>query len=232
MDFKISGTRKGITALQADIKLPGVPLKIIMEALQQASDARTKILDKMDECIKTPRKDRKECWPVTETLKIEPHQRSKLIGLGGVNIKKIYLETGAQLIQKDENEFLFFAPSQVAATEAKALISKYLESEKVPNLEFGAIYTAKITEIRDVGVMVKLYPSMEPTLLHNSQLDQRKIAHPSAIGLEVDQEIQVKYFGRDPVSGFMRLSRKVLQGPATQVVRTIAENKQNINNES
>jgi len=62
---------------------------------------------------------------------------------------------------------------------------------------------------------------MPPALLHNSQLDQRKIAHPSALNLEVGQEIQVKYFGRDPVSGFMRLSRKVLQGPASAIPRSL-----------
>lgn len=135
-------------------------------------------------------------------------------------MKRIYLETGTTLTAADDSSFAVFAPSQAALDEAKELIDGYLIKERVPNLEFGGIYAAKITELRDTGVMVILYPSMPPALLHNSQLDQRKIAHPSALNLEVGQEIQVKYFGRDPVSGFMRLSRKVLQGPATGIARS------------
>lgn len=95
--------------------------------------------------------------------------------------------------------------------EAREIVDKLIKQEREPTLEFGGIYTAKIVEIKDIGVMVTLYPSMSPALLPNSQLDQRKINHPSALNLEVGQEIQIKYFGRDPATGSMRLSRKVLQ---------------------
>lgn len=95
--------------------------------------------------------------------------------------------------------------------EAKEMINLVIKKDREPNLDFGGVYTAKIVEIRDLGVMVTLYPSMPPTLLHNSQLDQRKVNHASALGLAVGQEIHVKYFGRDPATGTMRLSRKVLQ---------------------
>lgn len=97
--------------------------------------------------------------------------------------------------------------------EAKNMINEILEKKVEPVLTFGDIYTAKIIEIRESGVMVILYPNMIPTLLPNSQLDQRKIHHPSVLGLNVGDEIKVKYFGRDPVNGHVRLSRKVLQGP-------------------
>jgi len=167
------------------------------------------------------RKYPKESWPVSETLTVEPQQRAQLIGPSGLHMKRIYLETGTSLTAVDETHFNVFAPSQAAMDEAKELIEGYMVKERVPDLEFGGIYTAKITELRDTGVMVILYPSMPPALLHNSQLDQRKIAHPSALNLEVGQEIQVKYFGRDPVSGFMRLSRKVLQGPALGIPRSL-----------
>lgn len=220
MDMKVAGTRKGITAIQTDIKLPGIPLKIVMESMQKAVDAKAKILDILQATIGSPRKVKKDCWPVTETMTIEPHQRSKLIGSGGSNIKKILFQTGAQ-VTAEESSFSIFAPSQEAMIEAKVLIEELLKSDHIPNLEFGGIYTAKITELKEIGVLVTLYPTMTPSLLHNSQLDQRKVAHPSALGLEVGQEIQVKYFGRDPVSGFMRLSRKVLQGPAISVVRNL-----------
>ncbi|KAH8331233.1 hypothetical protein KR067_013081 [Drosophila pandora] len=220
MDMKVAGTRKGFTAIQADLKIPGIPLKVVMESLQKATDAKSKILDIMGEAIREPRKYRKDSWPVSETLTVEPHQRAQLIGPSGLHMKRIYLETGATMTAADESNFSVFAPSQAAMDEAKELIEGYMVKERVPDLEFGGIYTAKITELRDTGVMVILYPSMPPALLHNSQLDQRKIAHPSALNLEVGQEIQVKYFGRDPVSGFMRLSRKVLQGPAVGIARS------------
>lgn len=221
MDMKVAGTRKGITAIQADIKLPGIPLKIVMEALQKATDAKSKILDIMGEYISSPRKIKKECWPVNEKLSVEPHQRSRLIGTGGFNMKKLYLETGVQLFADEENSFNIFAPSQDAMNEAKEFIENIMKTDQIPNLEFGGIYSAKIVEIKDTGVMVTLYPNMPPALLHNSQLDQRKIHHPSALGLNIGDEIRVKYFGRDPVSGLMRLSRKVLQSPATSIVKNL-----------
>ncbi|XP_017856282.1 PREDICTED: polyribonucleotide nucleotidyltransferase 1, mitochondrial [Drosophila arizonae] len=221
MDMKVAGTRKGFTAIQADLKIPGIPLKVVMESLQKATDAKSKILDIMGETIREPRKYRKDCWPVSENLVVEPHQRSQLIGPSGLHMKRIYLETGTTLTPSDDSNFTVFAPSQAAMDEAKEMIEGYMHKERVPDLEFGGIYTATITELRDTGVMVILYPGMPPALLHNSQLDQRKIAHPSALGLEVGQEIQVKYFGRDPVSGFMRLSRKVLQGPAVGIARSL-----------
>lgn len=225
MDMKVAGTDKGFSAIQADIKVPGIPLKVVMEALQTSYDAKAKILAIMNSCIATPRTARKECWPVTENFSIEPHQRPKIIGPGGTNIKKMYLQTGAQLTQNDENSFTIFAPSESAMVEVKEIIEKCLTEEKVPDLEFGGIYTAKIVEIKEIGVMLTLYPSMPPALLHNSQLDQRKISHPSALGLNVNDEIQVKFFGRDPVSGFMRLSRKVLQGTTSSVIKNLDKSK-------
>ncbi|EFA06447.1 polyribonucleotide nucleotidyltransferase 1, mitochondrial isoform X1 [Tribolium castaneum] len=213
MDFKIAGTKKGITALQADIKIPGLPLKIVMESIQKATEAKQKILQIMHECIDKPRTVKKDNWPVSEKLKVEAHKRAKLVGVGGINLKKLLAETGVQVSAIDDTTFEIFAPNQSAMDEAQEYINKLLTAEKVPDLEFGGIYTATIVELRDIGVMVTLYPGMPPALLHNSQLDQRKVAHPSALDLEVGQEIQVKYFGRDPVSGLMRLSRKVLQAP-------------------
>ncbi|XP_068893195.1 polyribonucleotide nucleotidyltransferase 1, mitochondrial [Tenebrio molitor] len=211
MDFKLAGTKKGITALQADVKIPGLPLKIVMEAIQKATDAKHKILQIMHDCIGNPRTAKKDNWPVCDKLQVEPHKRARLIGVGGVNLKKLFAETGVQVTPSDDNTFEIFAPNQNAMDEAQEFINKVLTAERAPELEFGNIYAANIVEIRDIGVMVTLYPGMPPALLHNSQLDQRKVAHPSALDLQVGQEIQVKYFGRDPVSGLMRLSRKVLQ---------------------
>ncbi|KAI5705862.1 hypothetical protein M8J75_002474 [Diaphorina citri] len=194
MDFKLAGTKKGITAIQADVKIPGLPLKIVMEAVMAASPGA------------------KSNWPVVQSLDIPAHKRGKLIGHGGMNVKKILLQTGVQITVGEDEHLQMFAPNQAAYDEAKEMIESLLASSSEPTLEFGAIYSAKIVEVKDVGVMVTLYPNMTPALLHNSQLDHRKVGHPSALGFEEGQEIQVKYFGRDPVSGLMRLSRKVLQG--------------------
>ncbi|XP_046686776.1 polyribonucleotide nucleotidyltransferase 1, mitochondrial-like [Homalodisca vitripennis] len=223
MDFKMAGTKKGISAIQVDVKVPGLPLKVIMEAVQAATDAKSKIIDIMNKTISKPRQPRKSNWPVSVTLDVPVHKRGKLIGPGGNNLKKIMLETGAQVIPDEEAGFRVFAPNQEAMDEAQEMINSLLKSEQEPQLEFGAIYTAKVVELREIGVMVTLYPTMVPALLHNSQLDQRKINHPSALGLEVGQEIQVKYFGRDPVSGLMRLSRKVLQSPTSPGIKNFQE---------
>nr|XP_023412937.1 polyribonucleotide nucleotidyltransferase 1, mitochondrial [Loxodonta africana] len=199
MDFKMAGTSKGITALQADIKLPGIPIKIAMEAIQQASGK-----------------------PVYLT------HLSSLSSLLNENydsldsVKFIFFK-GVTISQVDEETFSVFAPTPSAMHEARDLITEICKDDQEQQLEFGAVYTATITEIRDTGVMVKLYPNMTAVLLHNTQLDHRKIRHPSALGLEVGQEIQVKYFGRDPADGRMRLSRKVLQSPATTVVKTLSD---------
>ncbi|XP_018048398.1 PREDICTED: polyribonucleotide nucleotidyltransferase 1, mitochondrial [Atta colombica] len=220
MDFKIAGTKGGFTAFQADIKIPGIPLKIIMECIDKTTTAKWEIIKIMNEVIRAPRQTKKDKMPVVDNLEISIYQRGKFLGVGGMNLKKIFLETGVHIYPYDENTYSIFAPNEDAMTEAKEMIEDILQKDREPVLEFGAIYTARIVEIREVGVMVTLYSNMIPALLLNSQLDQRKIHHPSALGLEVGQEIQVKYFGRDPVSGQIRISRKVLQ-PPTSVTKTL-----------
>lgn len=175
MDMKIAGTKKGITAIQADIKTCGIPMLVVEKALQKAHQARSNIIDIMSACIQKPRTQKKDSWPVTEKLIIEAHQRARLFGPGGINLKKIFLTTGVQLTAEDETTFTIFGPSQTAMDEAQEQIELLLKVEKVPELQFGAIYTAKIVEMRDIGVMVTLYQNMPPALLANSQLDQRKV---------------------------------------------------------
>ncbi|XP_043792915.1 polyribonucleotide nucleotidyltransferase 1, mitochondrial isoform X2 [Apis laboriosa] len=216
MDFKIAGTKKGFTAFQADVKIPGIPLKVIMKTIQNAHSAKNRIINIMNAVISSPANDKKTNKPVLDTIEIPVHQRGKFLGIGGSNIKKILHETGVNIYSLNDTAFSIFAPNQNAMDEAKYMINKILETETEPTLTFGDIYTAKITEIREIGVMVTLYPAMIPTLLPNSQLDQRKIHHPSVLGLNIGDEIKVKYFGRDPVNGRIRLSRKVLQIPIMQ----------------
>ncbi|XP_014610280.1 PREDICTED: polyribonucleotide nucleotidyltransferase 1, mitochondrial [Polistes canadensis] len=221
MDFKIAGDKNSFTALQVDVKIAGVPLKIIMETIEQSQVAKKEIIEIMNRALSEPRKDHSEKMPVVEELEIPVHQRGKFLGVGGINLKKLFIKTGVHIYSKNDDIYTLFAPNELALKEAKEIIKETLQKDREPVLEFGAIYTAKIVEIRETGVMVTLYSSMTPALLVNSQLDQRKVFHPSALGLEVGQEIKVKYFGRDPVSGSMRLSRKVLQDPIT-VTKTLS----------
>lgn len=227
MDFKLAGTNKGITALQADVKIPGLPLKVVMEAIQQGTVAKREILAIMNKCIAKPRETKKENGPVVETVRVPVSRRARFVGPGGYNLRRLQAQTGVTISQVDEETFSVFAPTPGAMNEAQDFIGDICKDDQEQQLEFGAIYTATITEIRDIGVMVKLYPNMSAVLLHNSQLDHKRIKHPSALGLEVGQQIQVKYFGRDPTDGRMRLSRKVLQSPAASVVKTLSE-KQSI----
>lgn len=119
-----------------------------MELLQKAMNARFRILDIMDETIATARTLMKDCWLVTDKLEIEPHQRrrSGYLSLGG------------------------------GYERGEGMPGESMKVEKIPDLEFNAIYTAKIVELKDTDVMVTLYPSMPPALLHNSQLDQRNVS--------------------------------------------------------
>ncbi|KAL0964527.1 hypothetical protein UPYG_G00325190 [Umbra pygmaea] len=227
MDFKLSGTNKGINALQADVKIPGLPLKLVMEAIQQATVAKREILGIMNKTISKPRANRKENGPVVENVRVPVSRRARFVGPGGYNLRRLQAQTGVTISQVDEETFSVFAPTPGAMNEAQEFITEICKDDQEQQLEFGSVYTATITEIRDIGVMVKLYPNMGAVLLHNSQLDHKRIKHPSALGFEVGQQIQVKYFGRDPTDGRMRLSRKVLQSPVATVVKTLSE-KQSI----
>ena len=175
MDFKLAGTKKEITALQVDIKVPGLPLKVINEAVVQACDGKSEILDIMRKTMERPRFEKKDNWPVSEKIQVPVHKRAKFLGNGGRNIKRLMADVGVQLTQLDETTYYVFAPNEAAMDEAKELIDEFLKEEREPELEFGAIYQAKIVEVRDIGVMVTLYPTMHPVLLHNSQLDTRKV---------------------------------------------------------
>uniref|UniRef100_A0AAQ5ZW82 polyribonucleotide nucleotidyltransferase n=1 Tax=Amphiprion ocellaris TaxID=80972 RepID=A0AAQ5ZW82_AMPOC len=217
MDFKMAGTNKGITALQADVKIPGLPLKVVMEAIQQATVAKREILGIMNKCIVKPRESRKENGPVVENVRVPVSRRARFVGPGGYNLRRLQAQTGVTISQVDEETFSVFAPTPGAMHEAQDFISEICKDD----------VRLFVLCCRDIGVMVKLYPNMSAVLLHNSQLDHKRIKHPSALGLEVGQEIQVKYFGRDPTDGRMRLSRKVLQSPAATVVKTLSE-KQSI----
>lgn len=246
MDMKVAATKQGVTAIQADVKTYGIPIKVINEAFERAMTAKRNILNIMAHCIEQPHTVKKHSWPVSDKLMVQPDERMRLIGPGGIHLKRIFGETGTQFTQVDDATFNIFAPSQSAMDEALETVKTLLKNKNIPNLEFGAIYAATVVEIRDIGVFVKLYDTQPPTLIHVSQLDARKVcmleypwseyifnkcihlnklihilqvASPSALGIKVGDVIQVKFFGHDPVSGYMRLSRKAISVLANSVTR-------------
>lgn len=173
----------------------------------------------MSDVLPEARKKNKETMPVTETVEVPINKRSKFLGVGWCNAKRLMAETGVTVTAdlEDGNAFTVFAPNQAAMEEAKEWIKTVLTEANVPELEFGAIYQVKVVEVRDNGVMVQIHPAMAPAFLHLSQMDIRKVGHPSALDIDVGSTISVKYFGRDPVSGQIRISRKVLQALESQV---------------
>lgn len=177
MDMKLAWTRQGITAIQADIKTVGIPMKVISEAIEGASTAKSKILSIMNDCINKPQQTQKYCWPVVDTVTIEPGQRHRFLGHGGMNLKKIFLETGAQLTQIDDTKYRIFAPSQSAMDEAMEMITNQIKEDDIPKLNFGEIYTATIVDILEAGILVKLYESQTPTFIHKSQLSDAKVIY-------------------------------------------------------
>uniref|UniRef100_A0A8K9V777 Polyribonucleotide nucleotidyltransferase 1 n=1 Tax=Oncorhynchus mykiss TaxID=8022 RepID=A0A8K9V777_ONCMY len=204
MDFKLAGTNKGINALQADVKIPGLPLKLVMEAIQQATVAKREILGIMNKTIAKPRDKRKENGPVVENVRVPVSRRARFVGPGGYNLRRLQAQTGVTISQVDEETFSVFAPTPGAMNEAQ---------------EFSDSTGCMCWLVFCLSFM------FQSEIIVNSKFVQ--IKHPSALGLEVGQQIQVKYFGRDPTDGRMRLSRKVLQSPAATVVKTLSE-KQSI----
>jgi len=170
MDFKVTGTKNGVTALQMDVKIKGVEPKILKEALNKAKEARLFILGKMNEAVSEPRKDLSPFAPRIFTLKIKKEQIGSLIGPGGKIINKIIEETGAAIDINDDGTIFVTAPD---GEKAQLAISKIKEVTK----EFlaGEIVTGKVLEIRDFGAIISLGGRKEG-LLHISELAPRHVA--------------------------------------------------------
>ncbi|XP_065833425.1 polyribonucleotide nucleotidyltransferase 1, mitochondrial-like isoform X2 [Oscarella lobularis] len=229
MDFKVAGTRDGITACQLDVKsVRGLPLHVFKETLEVATKGRHKVLDVMDETMSEARTEPNSNRPVYETITVPAVKRYKFLGPGGYRIRKLTEETGVGIEPVGEEEFSVYAPTPSMMQDAKQRIETLLSEAEDPEMEFGAVYTGTIVDIRDFGVMIELFKGVSPALVHNSQLDHRKVYHPSVLNLKLGQEMTVKYLGRDPSSGRIRLSRKaLLPPPADRDDQTSAHHRRN-----
>ena len=215
MDFKVAGTRKGITALQMDIKIKGITENIFREALAQAKIARMEILDVMEKEISEPRKELSPYAPKIKTMQINPDKIKDVIGRGGEMITKIILESsGVNTVNdKDAVKIDIEDDGRVIAYHTDyAIIDKALAmiEEVVREVEIGKVYTGKVKTIEDFGCFVELWPGCEG-LVHVSQLDVKRVEKPSDV-VKVGDEIMVKATGFDK-RGKLNLSRKeVLMG--------------------
>lgn len=200
MDFKVAGTKQGVTALQMDIKIAGVTKEILRQALLQAKEGRLHILNIMIETISEPSKDLAKNAPRIVTMMVRPDKVREVIGQGGKIIKGIIEKTGAKVDIEDSGKVTISSSDKNALTLAIAMIN-----DIVQEAEIGKIYHGKVRKIMDFGAFVEIFPGTDG-LVHISQLDNKRVEKVSDFLKEGD-EIDVKVIDVDK-AGKIKLSRK------------------------
>jgi len=199
MDFKVTGTDRGITALQMDIKITSITFEIMERALAQAKDGRMHILGKIEKAIKEPRKKLSEFAPQMYTMQINPDKIRDVIGKGGVVIQALTRETDTQIELEDDGTVKIMASTAEAANEAIARIKEICAEPEV-----GVIYEGVITGIKDFGLFVKILKGFE-SMVHISDITGERIAKIEDTKLNVGDKVFVRYLGVDK-RGKTRLS--------------------------
>lgn len=202
MDFKISGSREGITGFQLDLKIKGLPIEIAREAVMQNKEARMKILDIMAAKLEGPRSELKESSPRIHQMNIDPDKIGALIGPGGKNIKRITELTGAQVDINEDNS----GRIMIFSHDGEALQRAIEEVElSVGEIEVGKTYRGLVKNVMDFGVFVECLPGKEG-LVHVSELAEERVDNPEDV-CKTGEELTVKCIGVDD-RGRVRLSRK------------------------
>lgn len=200
MDCKIAGTSEGITGFQLDLKLKGLPLNLMVDAVKQAREARISILESMAQTISEPREELSKYAPRIEVIKINPDKIGAIIGPGGKNIKALVDRSGCEInIEDDGSIFIYSIDSEgmeIAKQEIKGITAE---------IEEGQIYKGRVVSIKEFGCFVEVLPGKEG-LVHVSELANFRVKRPSDIVAEGD-EIVVKCIGVDD-KGRVRLSRR------------------------
>lgn len=202
MDFKVAGTREGITAIQMDIKISGIDRNILQEALENARVGRLFILDKMQETISSHREVLSIYAPKIFTMKINPDKIRDVIGPGGKIINKIIDETGVKIDINDDGKISIAAENAESGNEAMKIIENI-----VKEVEAGELYLGKVTKITNFGAFLDILNGKEG-LLHISQISKERINKVEDV-LKVGDELLVKVMEIDK-QGRINLSRKVL----------------------
>ncbi len=204
MDFKITGTSEGITALQMDIKIEGVTKEVMEKALAQAKEARLSILDRMNASISRSRPQVSEYAPVIAKMKIKPEKIRLLIGPGGKVIREISAKTDSSINVDDEGNVMIASPDGDASKAALEMIN-----EIIRDAEVGKLYMGKVRKIMDFGAFVEILPGIDG-LIHISQMDKVRVNKVTDILHEGD-EVLVKVIDVDK-NGKVALSRKAALG--------------------
>jgi polyribonucleotide nucleotidyltransferase len=202
MDFKVAGTRRGITALQMDIKVSGITPEIMAKALEQALQGRLYILDKMAEALQAPRADISTYAPRIITIRIPVEKIRDVIGPGGKMIRSIVERTGCKIDIEDDGRVAIASVDETAAKKAVAIIE-----ELTATAELNKSYLGKVVRVVDFGAFVEILPGTDG-LLHVSEMAAHRVQDVRSEVKEGDQ-ILVKVVNIDP-SGKIRLSRKAL----------------------
>ncbi|MDD7132686.1 MAG: polyribonucleotide nucleotidyltransferase [Firmicutes bacterium] len=212
MDFKVAGTRDGITALQMDIKIDGINREILKEALAQAKKARFEILDVIEKQIDKPREDVSKYAPKTEVFMINPDKIKDVIGRGGEMITKIILEcsnvntvndiNAVKVDLEDDGRVIIYHTDRDVINRTADRIKDIARE-----VEIGKTYTCRVVSIQDFGIFVELWPGCEG-LIHVSQLDTKRVDKPSDL-FKVGDEVIAIATGYDK-KGKLNLSRKDL----------------------
>lgn len=202
MDFKVAGTRDGITALQMDIKIEGITPQILKEALAQAKKARFEILDVIEGAIAAPRLHLAPTAPKIDTIKIDVDKIKIVIGKGGETIDKIIAETGVKIDIDEEGNVSIYSSDQAAIDRAKDIIASLVREAKV-----GDVYRAKVVRIEKFGAFVNLFDRTD-ALVHISEIAWTRTNRVEDI-LEIGEEVDVKVIKVDE-KGRVDASMKVL----------------------
>ncbi|MBF8260478.1 MAG: pnp [candidate division NC10 bacterium] len=205
MDFKVAGTRHGLTALQMDIKTQGITASLMAKALEQAKRARLHILDQMDRAISEPRPSISVYAPRILTIMIPVDKIRDVIGPGGKVIRGIVAESGAKIDVSDDGRVEIASVDEAAAQKALSIISRIVEVPQV-----GKVYLGKVVKIMDFGAFVQILPGTDG-LLHISQIAEHRVKKVEEV-LSEGEEIMVKVIDIDK-SGKIRLSRKEVLEP-------------------
>jgi len=204
MDFKVAGTTNGITALQMDMKVHGLPIDILKQALSQASAGRKHILKHMLETIDRPKSELSQYAPQVETIKINPDKIREVIGKGGETINKIIAETGAEIDIKDDGTVMIASPNKKSIDGAKQYIQSITAEPEV-----GLIYkSCRVVSVLDFGAFVEIMPGKEG-LVHVSEMSDERVGSPSDVVSEGDK-VDVKLLAIDD-RGRLQLSMKAVK---------------------
>jgi len=206
MDFKVTGTRDGITACQMDIKIDGLSYEILTEALDQARKGRLHIMGEMEKTISTPRADYKPHVPRIVQMTIPKEFIGAVIGPGGKIIQEIQNSTGATIVIEEEGEFGIVDIVSNDKESTDKAINWIKKIVAVP--EVGEVYTGKVRNLQPFGAFIEILPGKDG-LLHISEIDWKRTDDVEKV-FKIGDEVQVKLIEIDKKTGKLKLSRKAL----------------------